>query len=335
MNKSLIPLAKPILILAPMAGVTDFPFRQIIIKYGQPSLVVSEMIASASMVRSIAKTMRRHCQPQENIAVQIVGNDPDIMAEATRISIDRGAKFIDINMGCPALKIAVNSYAGAALMKNEKLAQKIFESVVKASCVPVTVKMRKGWDNSCENAQQLCHIAYNCGIAWVSLHGRTRAQLFQGTVDWPFIHKTAQSVPLPVIGNGDIVDEMCAKTAIEKVSGLMIGRGNYGRPWFLKQVRHFLETGHKLPPPSCSVQENIVQEHFEAMLTYYGHTQGIMMARKHLAWYSKGYPCASEFRKNVFQMQEAHLIQQAIKDFYQNPPNAPSDPQTTQNDLTD
>jgi tRNA-dihydrouridine synthase B len=306
------------IILAPMSGVTDYPFRQIVRKYGQPSLVVSEMIASQSMIREIAKTVRRSCQDEGPMAVQLAGCDPEVIAQAARLNVDRGASLIDINMGCPAKKIAVNSYSGAALMRDEDLAERIFEKITQSVSVPVTVKMRKGWDDNHLNAVRLCQLAQKHGLTRVAIHGRTRCQFYQGQADWNFITTVCQNVSIPVIANGDIVTEEDAKTVLEltNAAGIMIGRGCYGRPWFLKQVRHFLETGEKLPPPPLPLQQQIVEEHFEGMLSYYGTENGIRLARKHLGWYSKGLKDSAEFRTSVFQMTDPQLILEKIRRFY-------------------
>lgn len=302
--------------LAPMAGVTDWVFRRLVQQYSAPSMVVSEMIASQSMVRQIKKTMLRHCQPDEKIAVQLAGNDPEIMAEAARLSVDRGACSIDINMGCPVKKIAINSYAGSALMKDLDLAAKIFRAIVKAVPVPVTVKMRKGWDDQHQNALDLVKIAQQEGLAYVTVHGRTRTQLFSGKADWDFIDRLQEAVDFPVIGNGDIATVEDAQRVIQNTSGIMIGRGSYGKPWFLGQVRHFLTTGIHLPPPLLSIQKEIAVEHFQMLLTYYGMQQGLLIARKHLSWYSKGLPGAHEFRARVFQNSDPESIVQHISDLY-------------------
>jgi tRNA-dihydrouridine synthase B len=309
-------LPQPIIMLAPMAGVTDWVFRQLVQRYSAPSMVVSEMIASQSMVRQIKKTMLRHCQEGENIAVQLAGNDPEIMAEAARLSVDKGACLIDINMGCPVKKIAINSYAGSALMKDLPLAAKIFRAIVKAVPVPVTVKIRKGWDDQHQNALDMVHIAQQEGLAYVTVHGRTRTQLFSGRADWDFIDALQDAVDFPIIANGDIVTPEDAARVIARTSGVMIGRGSYGKPWLLGQIRHFLDTGQHKAAPSLSEQKTITSDHFQNLLTYYGTQQGLLIARKHLSWYSKGLPGASDFRMQVFQESEPTAILDHINRLY-------------------
>lgn len=309
-------LPQPIIMLAPMAGVTDWVFRQLVQRYSAPSMVVSEMIASQSMVRQIKKTMLRHCQQGEKIAVQLAGNDPEVMAEAARISVEKGACLIDINMGCPVKKIAINSYAGSALMKDLPLAAKIFRAIVKAVPVPVTVKIRKGWDDQHQNALDMVHIAQQEGLAYVTVHGRTRTQLFSGKADWDFIDALQDAVDFPIIANGDIITPEDAARVITRTSGIMIGRGSYGKPWFLGQIRHFLTTGQHKAAPSLSEQKDIASEHFQSLLTYYGTQQGLLIARKHLSWYSKGLTGASDFRVQVFHESEPESILNHIARFY-------------------
>ena len=308
---------RPTLILAPMAGVTDYPFRCLVRRYSNPDLVISEMVASQAMIRNIKKSLQRNCQSEEKTAVQIAGNDPEVMAEAARMSVDLGACLIDINMGCPVKKIAINSYAGCALMKDEKLAAQVFRAIVKAVPVPVTVKMRKGWDENTQNALQLAHIAKSEGLSYVTIHARTRTQLFTGKADWDFISHIQNAIDFPVIGNGDIFTEEDAHCVMSKAAGIMVGRGCYGRPWFLGQIRHFLTYGTHCSPPSFTEQHRIVHEHFDHLLTYYGKEQGVLLARKHLAWYSKGLPGACDFRIRVFQEHDPVPLKLLIDTFYQ------------------
>lgn len=309
---------QPTIILAPMAGVTDGVFRDLVQKYSQPSLVISEMIASQAMVRDVAKIMLRHSRPGEHVAVQLAGNDPVVMAEAARQSEERGACLIDINMGCPVKKIAVNSYAGSALMRDLPLAKKIFQAVVRAVSVPVTVKIRKGWDSDHQNAADFIRLAQDEGLEYVTVHGRTRCQLFSGQADWEFLANLQQQFsPYSIIGNGDILTVEDARCGLEQTAGIMVGRGAYGRPWFLGQIREYVTTGRCPPPPSLAQQHEIVQEHLEGLLEYYGIERGLLMARKHIGWYSKNLPGASDFRARVFQATEPEIISHMIRAFYE------------------
>ena len=230
-------------ILAPMSGVTDMPFRRLVKRHGA-ALVISEMIASQAMIRLNRQTMKMatNCAEEHPMAVQLAGCDPEVMAEAAKLNQDRGAAIIDINMGCPVKKV-VNGHAGSALMKDEAHAAKIIEATVKAVPLPVTLKMRTGWNDENRNAPRLAKIAEDCGIQMITIHGRTRCQLYNGKSDWSFIRKVKEAVTIPVIGNGDVVCEEDAKELLEKsgADGVMVGRGCYGKPWFLNQVSHYLK----------------------------------------------------------------------------------------------
>ncbi len=321
-----VQLPGPVVILAPLSGITDFPFRSMVRKYGNPSLVVSEMIASPSMVRHIKKTLRRGRHPQEPgpISVQLAGNDPAIMAEAAKIGVDHGATIIDLNFGCPAKKIAINSYAGSALMKDEVLAGQIFSAVVKAVPVPVTVKMRKGWDDKNLNAPNLARIAQESGIAMVTVHGRTRCQFFQDRADWSFFQNVCDAISIPVIGNGDIrsLEDASSVFRMSGVRGIMVGRACYGKPWLIAQIRHFLSTGETMPPPPIKKQREIVEEHMDMLLEHYGRESGLMIMRKHLAWYSRSLPSATSFRNHIFQESCENRLRHTIRDFYKSAEDA-------------
>ena len=306
------------IVLAPMSGVTDMPFRRLVKRAGV-GLVVSEMIASRAMVHAARKTMKMaaHCADEYPISVQLAGCEPDVMAEAARINEDFGATIIDINMGCPVKKVT-NGDAGSALMRDLGLASKLLEVTVKAINIPVTLKMRTGWDDDTRNAPQLAKIAEDCGIQAIAVHGRTRCQFYKGRADWPFIASVKDAVNIPVFGNGDVVSVDDAKKLLEDsgADGILIGRGTYGRPWFLNQISHYLKTGERLAEPTIQRQMEIVLDHYDAIVSHYGATPGVKIARKHLGWYSKGLPNSAEFRQEVFQLETPDAVKARIRAFY-------------------
>ena len=304
-------------ILAPLSGVTDLPFRRLARELGA-GLVVSEMIASWAMVHENRATLRMAGVDGRPTSIQLAGCDPLAMAEAARIAVAKGADIIDINFGCPVKKVAVGQMAGSALMRDELAAAHILEATVRAVDVPVTLKMRMGWDHASLNAPNLARIAEACGIRMVTVHGRTRQQFYTGTADWDFIARVKAAVRLPVIANGDITTEDDAVEALRRsgADGVMVGRGCYGRPWFPAQVAHFLQTGERLPEPELAAQKEILLRHYAAMQAHFGIEPGMRLARKHLSWYSRGLPGSAEFRAAMNRLTEVPAVVALVERFY-------------------
>jgi len=308
------------LILAPMAGVTDRPFRQLCKNLGA-GMAVSEMVSSNSLLWGSKKTQRRanHEGETEPKSVQIAGADPAMMAEAAKRNAEHGAQIIDINMGCPAKKIC-NVMAGSALLQNEKLVTDILEAVVGAVDIPVTLKIRTGWDKENRNAPIIAKIAEESGIQALAMHGRTRACHYKGDAEYDTIAEVKQKIRIPVIANGDITTPEKAKFVLEytHADAVMIGRAAQGRPWIFREIQHYLETGEHLAEPKPSDVRDILIGHLHNLYAFYGEFTGVRVARKHISWYSKGQPHGAAFRDAVNRVETMEQQLEMTQDFFNN-----------------
>jgi len=306
------------LIVAPMAGVTDRPFRQLCKKMGA-GMAVTEMVSSNSLLWGSQKTLRRanHQGEVEPISVQIAGADPKMLAEAAKYNVEQGAQIIDINMGCPAKKIC-NTMAGSALLQDEHLVGNILDAVVTAVNVPVTLKIRTGWDRQNRNALRVARIAENAGIQALAVHGRTRACGFSGNAEYDTIAAVKAHVKIPVIANGDIATPEKVREVLDytKADAVMIGRAAQGRPWIFREISHYLETGRHLPPPEVEEIRRVLNAHLNDLYQFYGEYSGVRIARKHISWYTKGLAGSAAFRHAMNQLESSADQLAAVNRFF-------------------
>ncbi|MDM8564568.1 tRNA dihydrouridine synthase DusB [Candidatus Halobeggiatoa sp. HSG11] len=305
-------------ILAPMAGITDSPFRRLCKEMGA-GMTVSEMVSSNSLLWGSTKTLRRACHDGTDSAhwVQILGADPKLLAKAAQHNVDNGAEIIDINMGCPAKKVC-NTMAGSALLKDENLVADILETVVNSVEVPVTLKIRTGWDKEHRNGLRIAKIAEQAGIQALSVHGRTRACKFTGEAEYDTIANIKANSSIPIIANGDIDSPEKAKYVLDytDADGIMIGRAAFGRPWLFQEIVHYLQTGTKLPSPTVQEIRDILLKHLESLYQFYGEYTGIRMARKHLSWYSKRQRNGAAFRNVINRVDTSTEQISLTKEFF-------------------
>jgi len=311
------------LVVAPMAGVTDRPFRQLCRRLGA-GLAVSEMVTADASLWGSRKTVRRldHQGEQAPISVQIVGAEPHRLAEAARVNVDHGAQIIDINMGCPAKKVCKVA-AGSALLRDEALVARILDAVVNAVDVPVTLKIRTGWDADSRNGVAIARLAERTGIRALAVHGRTRADKFAGAAEYDTIRAIKAAVSIPVLANGDIDSPRKAKAVLEHTGadGLMIGRAAQGRPWIFREIGHYLASGQHLPPPAGSWIRDLLLEHLDALYAFYGPEHGVKVARKHIAWYSRTQQGSAEFRRRVNRAETTKEQSRLVREYFSSLPD--------------
>jgi len=306
-------------ILAPMSGVTDQPFRRLVKRFGSP-LLVTEMIASEAMIRRTRESLTKAGISEEErpVSVQLAGCKPEVMAEAARLNEELGADIIDINMGCPVKKVT-GGHAGSALMRDLEHAACLIEATVGATSLPVTLKMRTGWDDSSRNAPELARIAESLGVKMITVHGRTRCQMYNGRADWAFVRNVTEAVSVPVLVNGDITSAQEAEAALAQsgAQGVMIGRGCYGKPWLVNKIQTYFRDGYEPADPSLAEQAAIVSAHYRAMLAQYGPVTGVRMARKHVGWYTKGLRGSAAFRERFNRIDDPDAALAALEGFYE------------------
>jgi tRNA-dihydrouridine synthase B len=309
----------PPVVLAPMAGVTDKPFRLLCKRLGA-GLAVSEMTTADPRLWQTRKSLRRmdHAGEPEPVSVQIAGYDPGMLAEAARYNADNGAQIIDINMGCPAKKVC-NVWAGSALLQDEPLVARIVKAVVDAVDVPVTLKIRTGWDRQHKNALTIARIAEDAGIAALAVHGRTRADKYEGEAEYETIAAVKAAVLIPVLANGDVTTPERARHVLDVTGAdaVMIGRGAQGRPWIFREVAHYLATGERLPEPGPAEVAGILLAHLEHLYAFYGEQSGVRIARKHLGWYAKDRPENAAFREVVNRAESAQDQLRLTREYFQ------------------
>lgn len=297
------------IMLAPMAGVTDYPFRKITRQFGA-QYTISEMTVSNALIRNIDRNEFYH-----NEGVQLAGNDPHIMSQAAQIVQDKGAEYININMGCPMKKIAINSYAGAALLRDSKLALEILNKIIQSVKIKVTVKMRTGWDS--ENILPLVQEISKLNIKEIIIHGRTRNQMYSGLANWEYIYKIKESMPnISIIGNGDIKSIYDAKDKINILDGIMIGRGSYGKPWLINQIDQYINHNIIVPDPDLKEQKEILLEHINEIIKFYGIDRGLLIARKHICWYTKSLQDSAQYRMKINQSLSLQENIRLIEELY-------------------